>query len=158
MGYHDTQVRTVDSPSTQNKIKNDKVRKAITEFQSFMKLDVTGELDKSTISTMLSPRCGVKDKNTQNLGIKIHRNPAARSRRRRFVAEGTSWSATLLYYYITTYSTQFSQSAQLTVIQEAFRTWAEVSPLRFREATKSTDAHILISFQTGMYVPLLKFQ
>ena len=40
---------------------NDKIPQAVSKFQNFAGLEVTGLLDKETVEMMLKPRCGVKD-------------------------------------------------------------------------------------------------
>ena len=38
-----------------------KIPQAVSKFQKFAGLEVTGLLDKETVDMMLKPRCGVKD-------------------------------------------------------------------------------------------------
>merc|ERR1712002_398052 len=67
----------------------------IADFQAFAGLNVTGVLDADTITLMKTPRCGVRD-------IIGH---GARSRRKRYVLQGSKWKVKATRYSISKYPT-----------------------------------------------------
>merc|ERR1719367_2027673 len=101
-------------------------------FQSFVGLPKTGELDSNTVTMMNMPRCGVKDIQT------------------RFSLQGSKWKKKNLTYRISIYPS-FSQMSNEDVdyeIAQAFKVWSDVSELTF-EAKKEGAVDIDIKFAEG---------
>uniref|UniRef100_A0A0L8GL99 Peptidase metallopeptidase domain-containing protein n=1 Tax=Octopus bimaculoides TaxID=37653 RepID=A0A0L8GL99_OCTBM len=111
----------------------ERLEKAISKFQEFNGLKVTGILDDMTKQKMFKPRCGVKD----------------------FSAEGaayrkiTKWKKNDLTWSVRDFSrtSRLSRTEQLNAIRKAFNHWSSVTPLTFREVPHGGD--IVIRFAAG---------
>ncbi|KAL9970697.1 hypothetical protein ACROYT_G023109 [Oculina patagonica] len=101
---------------------NHDVTTAITRFQEFYGLPVSGELDDSTVRLMKKPRCGVAD-------------ASGDARLRRYVIGG-KWRKTHLTYFV-----QPGQD-----LPHALQYWADVSGLTFQEISSARSADLKISF------------
>ena len=122
----------------------EQLKTAFKNFQKFHNLKETGVLDSDTLKRIEAPRCGVKDE-IQVPQKKIH----SKSRRKRFTLQGSKWPHHNITYNITRYSKKLSHAETDAAFKDAFRKWAEVSPLVFRW---SSDAMIRISFVEGKFV------
>lgn len=111
-------------------------RRAIEDFQSFAGLDVTGELDRTTIEVMSLPRCGVKDK----VGT-------GDNRAKRYALQGSRWKVKDLTYKIAQYPDKLQRSEVDKEVQRAFNVWSEYTDLTFTP-TKG-QVHIEIKFVVG---------
>jgi len=110
---------------------------ALSIFQELHGLPVTRQLDEATLQLIQKPRCGVPDK-----PYAVQRNPSAS-----FVAQGSKWSKNKLTYLFKEFTPDLNAAVVKAVLQNAFRTWALVSPLSFHE--KSTSGDIEIRFVSG---------
>lgn len=111
---------------------NHDVPTAIRKFQEFFGLNVTGNLDASTIDLMKKPRCGVSDASSGD------------TRKRRYATWGI-WSKTALTYYVQP-GEDLPEYQQRQIFSEALKFWADVSGLTFREIESVSKADIKISF------------
>ncbi|XP_067014359.2 matrix metalloproteinase-14 isoform X2 [Anabrus simplex] len=119
-------------------ISQEAVSRAITEFQAFAGLNVTGELDKDTITLMETPRCGVKDV--------VGFGNGARSKR--YALQGSRWRTKALTYRISKYPRKLGKAEVDDEVKKAFDVWAEYTDLTFT-AKSSGSVHIEIRFETG---------
>ncbi|XP_020608242.1 matrilysin-like [Orbicella faveolata] len=113
---------------------NHDVEKAITNFQRFAGLKVTGRLDGATIDLMKKPRCGMPD------------DEAGETRLRRYATSG-KWRKTSLTYYIQ-HGRDLSRDQQDRIFAKALKYWADVSSLSFRRVNSPSSADLKISFGT----------
>merc|ERR1719210_1378436 len=132
-GYVDPNPDPTESkPNVVESSKKKDVHDYIMNFQSFVGLPKTGELDSNTVTMMNMPRCGVKDIQT------------------RFSLQGSKWKKKNLTYRISIYPS-FSQMSNEDVdyeIAQAFKVWSDVSELTF-EAKKEGEVDIDIKFAEG---------
>ncbi|XP_063993131.1 matrix metalloproteinase-14 isoform X3 [Diachasmimorpha longicaudata] len=126
------------NPTSSNIITKDTMSKAITEFQSFAGLNITGVLDNETIVLMSTPRCGVKDK----VG------PSSDGRSKRYALQGSRWRVKKLTYKITKYPRLLEKTAVDKDIGRAFAVWSEYTDLTFTQK-RSGQVHIEIRFERG---------
>ncbi|XP_066258810.1 matrix metalloproteinase-14 isoform X3 [Euwallacea similis] len=111
-------------------------KKAVEDFQSFAGLEVTGELDDTTIETMSLPRCGVKDK----VGT-------GDNRAKRYALQGSRWKVKNLSYKISKYPPKLKRKEVDAEVQRAFNVWTDYTDLTF--TPKSGQVHIEIRFESG---------
>ncbi|KAL1140593.1 hypothetical protein AAG570_000523 [Ranatra chinensis] len=111
---------------------------AVKDFQSFAGLNVTGELDNETLTTMTLPRCGVKDK----VGF------GSDSRAKRYALQGSRWRVKDLSYRIAKYPRNLNKKEVDEEIHKAFVVWSGVTPLTFTKKT-SGPVHIEVRFERG---------
>ncbi|XP_054272160.1 matrix metalloproteinase-20-like [Macrosteles quadrilineatus] len=130
-------------------ISDDKFSNAIRDFQKFMGLTVTGELDDETKEQMAKPRCGVKDKSPPN--------PDGLSS---YELGGSRWKVRTLSYKISKYSTRYPRGETDRAIRKAFNLWSNVTPLRFIRKRRG-PVHFDIRFEQGKHYngddPCVKF-
>jgi len=102
----------------------------LTNFQRFLGLPITGELDIATVAEMSKPRCGVPDLLPRVVG------PFG------FAAPGNRWPRTQLSYsFDESINTVPGVSAQLIRggIRAALDLWSAATPLRFTASTGTGD-------------------
>lgn len=128
------------------------MEQAIRTYQQNFGLDVTGQLDPSTVTKMMSPRCGVADiingTSTMAKSASIHgRNLYS------YFPGSPSWprSKKSLKYAITaTSATTIDRATLSQVFARAFARWSEATTLNFTETTDAAgDADITIGFHGG---------
>ncbi|XP_071946545.1 collagenase 3-like [Antedon mediterranea] len=135
---------------------SDRMKKAITQFQTFYGIRVTGEIDAETLEQMDKPRCGVPDPTIPNedgnsLGGRLNK---------RYAIAGEKWEKQNLTYRIKTYPK--NRKGLLTnddvdeIIARAFRVWSDVTPLQFVRI-ESKKADIELSFGSGYHGDLYPF-
>ncbi|KAL9970696.1 hypothetical protein ACROYT_G023108 [Oculina patagonica] len=110
---------------------NHDVPTAISRFQEYFGLPVSGKLDDSTIRLMKKPRCGMSD-------------PTGEDRMRRYATQG-KWSKTHLTYFVEP-GEDLPHDQQRQIFADALQFWADVSGLTFSEAGSAAEADIKISF------------
>jgi peptidoglycan hydrolase-like protein with peptidoglycan-binding domain len=118
----------VAAPPEQDGNFDENTRQALSRFQKFNGLKVTGKMDKATLELMSRPRCGFPDT-------------------ARFVAEGRKWDKTALTYSYSNFTPDLTQAQVRTALSKAFTLWAIVSPLTFAEVNSGAD--IVIRFVAG---------
>ncbi|XHF22954.1 matrixin family metalloprotease [Corallococcus exercitus] len=120
-------------PAAQEGVFDDATVTALTRYQVFHHLPVTGMLDVATSAHMSLPRCGFRDSPT---------GMAA------FTAQGNRWTTTRLTYRFENFSPDLSQAEIRAAISAALNLWSQVTPLTFVEVT-GTTADIRIRFVAG---------
>lgn len=118
---------------------------ALVLFQKRLGLPVTGKLDSDTISTIVSPRCGVSDAATK--GIHATRHYAYFNGKPRWV-RGSPMTLTYAFSPYNMIDT-LSVPEIRTVFERAFARWASVIPVNFRETEQYESADIRIGFYQG---------
>ena len=130
------------SPVNIEETQQEKIRRAILNFQQYHGLEQTGELDEATIEFMGRPRCGDPD-------IYDNYKPAD------FVLHnGQKWDKLGLTYDILTYSNHMSRSEVDREFAKAAKSWADVSGLEFKRinsASSGQRADIRATFQRGVH-------
>lgn len=109
---------------------NHDVKKAISNFQRFAGLDVTGRLDRPTLTLMKKPRCGMPDE------------VASGNRFRRYKT-ASKWRKNSLTYYIQ-HGRDLSRDQQDRIFAKALQYWADVSSLSFRRVNSAGQADLKI--------------
>ncbi|XP_006834016.1 PREDICTED: macrophage metalloelastase [Chrysochloris asiatica] len=113
---------------TNIKVNEHFMKDKIQEMQKFFGLKVTGQLDKSTLEIMHTPRCGISD---------VHHY---RTMPRRPV-----WKKRHITYRIQNYTPDMAHEDVNYSIQKAFQVWSSVTPLKFTKIHAGV-ADIMISF------------
>ncbi|XP_071455412.1 matrix metalloproteinase-14 isoform X2 [Hetaerina americana] len=134
-GYLDASFK---NPSSGALISEEAMKFAISEFQAFAGINVTGELDSETKELMSTPRCGVKDR------VGIGHN----ARRKRYALQGSRWRVRELTYKISKYPRGLNQEEVDREIAKSFQVWSEYTKLNFIRK-KSGQVHIEIRFERG---------
>ena len=111
------------------------VKEAIKSFQTFFRLEVTGELNDETITIMNKPRCGNPD---------IVANPG---RFKRYVTGGRwyKWRKDSLTYYFQP-GNDFDKKSQRRIIKQAFDMWARYTNFKFTAVDYPDRADIKIRY------------
>ncbi|KAJ6394384.1 hypothetical protein OIU77_023576 [Salix suchowensis] len=120
---------------------------AVLAYQTNLGLPVTGELDSDTISTIVSPRCGVSDTKTHNATFHATKHFAYFYGKPRWVRQAPvvltyAFSQNNMISYI-------SLNAIRTVFKRAFSRWEQVIPVSFMEIEDYPSADIRIGFYYG---------
>ncbi|GMY29995.1 metalloendoproteinase 4-MMP-like [Fagus crenata] len=117
---------------------------AVVLYQKNLGLSVTGKLDSDTISTIMSPRCGMSD------------NAHALHTTRRFVYFNGKprWlhttPMTLTYAFSPDNMIDYMSISEIrSVFKRAFSRWASVIPVNFTETENYLSANIRIGFYRG---------
>lgn len=139
---------------------DDDLESAIKKYQKNFNLNVTGQLDNSTLRQIVRPRCGVADiingTTSMNSG-KENSSAASSSTSLKFHTvshytyfDGTPrWpdgTQTLTYSFLP--ANNLSDDVK-NVFATAFDRWSEVTTLSFTEATSYETADITIGFYSG---------
>ncbi|XP_067856787.1 zinc finger protein 335-like [Heptranchias perlo] len=103
------------------------LKAAITKVQKNLGLPETGELDKTTVSAMKQPRCGVPDV----LSYKTFNDE--------------KWDHTDLTYRVMSYTPDLEPSVVDDAFARAFKVWSDITPLNFTRIY-SGEADIMIKF------------
>ncbi|XP_029657877.2 50 kDa hatching enzyme [Octopus sinensis] len=109
------------------------LEKAVSKFQEFNGLKVTGILDDMTKKKMFEPRCGVKDFSGDGAAFR----------------KITKWKKNDLTWSVRDFSrtTRLTRLQQLNAIRKALNHWSSVTQLTFREVPHGGD--IVIRFVAG---------
>nr|XP_049581080.1 uncharacterized protein LOC125971944 [Syngnathus scovelli] len=122
---------------TRNSTRRSSIRSNFSEdletMQAFFGLEVTGVLNKETMETMKTSRCGVSD-----IGRYGHFPGIPK------------WTKKLITYRITQYTPDLSQKQVDDIIGKAFQLYSDVIPLDFKQIDDGT-ADIVIVFKGGSH-------
>ncbi|XP_033102150.1 interstitial collagenase-like [Anneissia japonica] len=140
-----------------SEIKSSKaVERAVTNFQKFYNITVTGKMDSKTLEAMKKPRCGVPDPTMPN------ENGTALGGRlaKRYALTGGRWESSTVTYRILNYPRnaatreRISDSEVNAIIHRAFKMWSDYIPLTFQETTGYADIYLsFVSYYHGDYRP-----
>lgn len=126
---------------------DDDFESAIVNYQKKLGLIVTGKLDTSTVTQIISPRCGVSDHATVLNTMHVTKHYAY------FYGEprwGRSAHLTLKYAFSNSHMINYLSTWD---VQDAFRRsfsrWASVIPVNFTETDDYSSADIKIGFHKG---------
>ncbi|CAH1266408.1 MMP25 [Branchiostoma lanceolatum] len=119
----------------------DSLKEAISLFQEFANITVTGKLDDDTTRMMTRPRCGVPDMNGTN-------SHGMARRRRRFVLRGSKWAKKNLTWSLADadYTSSLRKEDVDEAITQAFQLWQDQTSLTFNRVDASNQADIVIKF------------
>uniref|UniRef100_A0A3Q1FZ28 Matrix metallopeptidase 15a n=1 Tax=Acanthochromis polyacanthus TaxID=80966 RepID=A0A3Q1FZ28_9TELE len=127
--------------------------KAISDMQRFYGLEVTGEMDAATVAAMHRPRCGLPDRNADELVDGV--------RKKRYALTGQQWDKDHITYSIMNQHIPSSLGEERTydAIQKAFDVWKRATPLTFEElpaensinGSQAQLADILLLFASGFH-------
>ena len=112
---------------------------ALEDFQRIFGLEVSGRVDHATYELLRTPRFDDMPDVAANGDPQL--DP--------FVLFGASWDDPNLTYAYGPFTSDLSQAAQKAAMQQAFATWAAVTPLTFTEVASNQNPEIVISFVTG---------
>ncbi|KAL5815171.1 hypothetical protein ACOSQ4_025812 [Xanthoceras sorbifolium] len=118
---------------------------AVVLYQTKLGLPVTGKLDSDTITTIMSPRCGVSDTTTHNIHATKHYS---------YFSGKPRWARitpmTLTYAFSRTNMIDYISFPDIKVVfKRAFSRWSSVIPVNFREIDEYASADIRIGFYHG---------
>lgn len=109
---------------------DDTTAEAVSRFQAFAGLPVTGVVDALTADRMNQPRCGVPDA------------PGVAE----FATSGRKWASTNLRYAFQNFTADVPSGDIVLAIEQAFALWAAHTPLRFTQVAMSAGPEIIIRF------------
>ncbi|TKY68973.1 Metalloendoproteinase 4-MMP [Spatholobus suberectus] len=130
---------------------------ALVRYQRNLGLQVTGKLDSSTVSQMITPRCGDPDANTapHNHDHRHNRVPSTHSTKNFVFFPGKPrWSRPMPMTLTYAFSREnMIHSLSMREIREAFQRaflrWASVIPVGFVEVSDFEVAELKIGFYNG---------
>ncbi|KAL1804413.1 hypothetical protein DCAR_0936062 [Daucus carota subsp. sativus] len=130
---------------------DDSLEAAIKTYQLNFNLNSTGELDDSTLTQILQPRCGVADIVNGTTTMKSNSNVTKRRnlgvvKHYSFFSGSPRWGgkkSELTFAFLP--ENRLDESVK-AVFATAFDRWAEVTPLTFRETASYSQADIKIGF------------
>ena len=120
---------------------------AVSNYQLFHRLPVTGKLDETTLVQMSKPRCGVPDR-FEGRGFTLNGFTFSRSSdfTTRFLTSGYRWTKTNLTYRFANFTLDLKPEQVRDAIVTAFNFWSQVTPLTFTEVLTATpDIEILFA-------------
>ncbi|KAG5286783.1 hypothetical protein AALO_G00018710 [Alosa alosa] len=124
---------------------------AIAAMQRLYGLNVTGTLNRNTISWMRRPRCGVPDQ------LRDVSSSGSRSRKRRYALTGQKWQHAHITYSLKNFTPKVGNQETHAAIRRAFDVWQGVTPLRFEAVPYSAlesgkrEVDITIIFASGFH-------
>lgn len=119
-----TITRDILNPSSSNPAAT-ALRVALSAFQEYARLEVTGNFDEPTKKKMNTPRCGNKD-------LVAVPDISAIYRSKRYAASGVAWNKMKLTYRITRFSESgFHPTTTMREVDHAFQVWSNYTNLEF---------------------------
>ncbi|XP_023756127.1 metalloendoproteinase 1-MMP [Lactuca sativa] len=125
---------------------------AVLNYQKKLGLPITGKLDSDTVTQIMSPRCGVSDRDIPNRKHKFHvaKHYAFFAGEPRWRKPAKSETMTLTYAFSDTHMIDYiSYSDIQDVFQRSFSRWASTIPVSFNEVDDYRKADIKIAFYQG---------
>ncbi|XP_062872526.1 collagenase 3 [Trichomycterus rosablanca] len=110
---------------------SDTLNTKIRQMQSFLGLNVTGNLDDNTLNIMKKARCGVPDVAEYN-----------------HFPRDIKWQNNLVTFRITNYTPDLKKEDVDRAVHNALMVWSDVTPLKFKRLHEG-NADIMISFGRG---------
>jgi hypothetical protein len=110
---------------------------ALTDFQRFYRLPVTGRLDVETLVLMRQPRCGVPDRPIAKDA------PSAKGGPAEFVAEATKWSNLRPTWHLSTGTPDLSDATVNDALFRAYRTWSLIAQIAPRGGPAPGDINVI---------------
>ncbi|KAJ8754807.1 hypothetical protein K2173_012731 [Erythroxylum novogranatense] len=149
--FHRFGYLSLSSTNNLTDVFDDQLQSAVVAYQTNMGLPVTGKLDSSTMSLIMSPRCGVTDRTTQNTttnqGLHVTRHFAYFYGKPRWV-RGSPMRLT--YAFSPDNMIDYISKAEMrAAFKRAFSRWAAVIPISFKEVESYKMADIKIGFYHG---------
>jgi hypothetical protein len=135
------------APSATPEIFDEATFIALSNYQLFHRLPITGKLDEPTIVQMSKPRCGVPD-SFEGRGFILSGSTFSRSPdfNARFVTSRFRWTKTNLTYRFANFTPDLTSQQTRDAISTAFSFWSQVTPLTFVEVLDTTpDIEILFA-------------
>ncbi|KAH7514181.1 hypothetical protein FEM48_Zijuj11G0061400 [Ziziphus jujuba var. spinosa] len=125
---------------------------AVILYQTMLGLPVTGKLDSDTISTIMSPRCGVSDSAHNN--ISDNKSPLHATRHYAYFYGKPRWGRsspmTLSYAFSPNNMIEYLSLSDIrTIFSRSFSRWSAVIPVNFTETGAYESADIKIGFYQG---------
>ncbi|XP_047309443.1 metalloendoproteinase 2-MMP-like [Impatiens glandulifera] len=123
------------------------LKKGIKKFQLFFKLNVSGILDKETLSIMVKPRCKFPDfvnGTPIKHGMKLVWNPINSSY---YAFLQTKWPKSK--YKLTWLAHSTTRSDAIEPLSLAFKSWQDDSVFNFKRASSFSSADVKITFYSG---------
>ncbi|KAJ4838548.1 hypothetical protein Tsubulata_032879 [Turnera subulata] len=119
---------------------------AVITYQNNLGLPVTGKLDSDTLSTIMSPRCGVSD-TKHNKNSHVTKHFAYFYGKPRWVRDSP---VNLTYAVSPNHTIDYISPQDLRMVfKRAFSRWAQVIPVNFKEIEDYPSADIRIGFYRG---------
>jgi hypothetical protein len=118
---------------------------ALSKFQQYARLPVSGEFDKPTKLKMNTPRCGNKD--ILNINVASALDPSVLVRKKRYVTSGFKWLKRELTYRVSKFSdSAFPREITLREVDRAFEVWSNVTNLFFIRSDSAKTVDIDLRF------------
>ena len=130
---------------------------AVLLYQTKLGLPVTGKLDSDTITSIMSPRCGVRDRDT-TAAREDHEHEdddqVHDTRHFAYFYGKPQWQRrspmTLSYAFSPTDVVKYLSMTDIrSVFRRSFTRWSAVIPVKFRETEEYSSADIKIGFYKG---------
>ncbi|XP_071705778.1 metalloendoproteinase 1-MMP-like [Rutidosis leptorrhynchoides] len=127
---------------------DDSLESAVLNYQKNLGLEVTGKLDSTTVTQIISPRCGVSDtiKDTKN-SIHVTKHYAY------FYGEprwGRSSNTKLTYAFSANHMIDYLSDLDIRdAFRRSFSRWSSVIPVNFTETDDYSSADVKIGFYNG---------
>ncbi|KAK4792571.1 hypothetical protein SAY86_023006 [Trapa natans] len=123
------------------------LQSAVATYQRRLGLKVTRQLDSDTVSSMVSPRCKVKDNSPSSI-VHVHG-----TRHYSFFPDMARWvrpnPVILTYAFNPQHTTDQLSSADIrSAFARAFARWAQVIPVQFEESSTFETADVKIGFHS----------
>ncbi|KAE8699883.1 ATPase ASNA1-like protein [Hibiscus syriacus] len=123
---------------------------AVNLYQKKFGLPVTGKLDFDTISTIMSPRCGVSDSAPTKIHASKHFVYFNGRPRWNNDSASTTTPMTLTYAFSPSNMINYISLPEIrTAFKRSFSRWASVIPINFNETEEYEKADITIGFYGG---------
>ncbi|GAB0098424.1 matrix metalloproteinase-2-like [Sergentomyia squamirostris] len=110
---------------------------AVKMVQRYGGLAETGVVHEETLKLMTLPRCGVRDRKSEDAG----------ERRKRFVVAGRGWQKRQISYFIANWPENLSEQEVMDDMKRAFELWGQHGNLKFIQVFNPL-ADIIVNFGT----------